>query len=127
MSDKTKTPQVQRIQAATPDGHGMEWGTNPAAALMAGSQRAFTHWFEAMVALSQEMTEFTQTRMREDMTAWSALAACRDPGEALECQKRFAATASKQYADEFAALSRLLVNATQGGLAAVDRRPPANA
>lgn len=120
MSDKAKaTP------GKTPNGHATDWAANPATALMAGGQRAFSQWFEAMVALSQEMAEFTQARMREDMTTWSALAACRDPGEALECQKRFAATASKQYADEFATLSRLMVNMAQTGFAAVDRRPPA--
>jgi len=47
-----------------------------------------------MNALSQEIAQFTQNRLQEDMAAWSTLASCNSPEDAFECQRRFAQQAT---------------------------------
>jgi hypothetical protein len=83
---------------------GMNYGD-----MLGGNQQAFGRWFQAMFALGQEITRFTQARLQEDMAAWSALAACRSPDEAMACQQRFAAKAAEQYTDEMSKLSQLMM------------------
>lgn len=80
-------------------------------ALMEGNQPAVARWMRAFVALAQEIPQFTQERLEEDVATWSALAACRTPGEALECQRRFAATATEQYYDQLTKLSQMTMRA----------------
>lgn len=116
MSDKARKPVQQEEQLAAPI-------ANPSAAMMENGQRAFSRWLEGLLALSQEMTQFTQGRLQEDMAAWSTLMGCHDASEALDHQRRFAATASQQYADAIAKLSRMMVHLAQEGFAAVQRAP----
>ena len=42
--------------------------------LLEANGRAFARWFNGMNALSQEIAQFTQNRLQEDMAAWSTAA-----------------------------------------------------
>jgi phasin family protein len=97
------------------------------AAMLEGNQHAMARWLQAVFALSQEITQFTQTRLQEDMAAWSTLAACRNPEEAMECQRRFAAKATEQYAEEIGKLSQMTMSMAGEGFAPSRQRPHANA
>ena len=83
----------------------------------------FTSWFRGVGILSGEMTRFMQDRVSEDMAAWSALAACKTPEEAIECQRRFAEKATARYAEEIATLSRLMLDLATEGLQSFCAKP----
>ncbi len=70
-----------------------------------------------MAAFAEEMTRFVQARWQADVEAWSKLATCRDPTEAFACQQRHAEKTFADYADEFAKLSRLMMDASAESLA----------
>lgn len=78
-------------------------------ALFEGNQRAYTRVLDGMFKISQEIAQFTQNRLQEDMAVWATLAACRDPGEAMDCQRRFAEKAAGQYGDEINKLSHMMM------------------
>jgi hypothetical protein len=86
------------------------------ATLFEGNQHAFTRWLAGMFALSQEITQFTQSRLQEDMAVWSMLATCSSPEQAVDCQRRFAAKLADQYSDEIAKLSRMMMSIAAEGL-----------
>ncbi|HZB92242.1 MAG TPA: phasin family protein [Stellaceae bacterium] len=79
---------------------------------MAAGEQVVEHWLHGMSALSQEIARFTQQRLQEDADTWMKLASCRSVEEAIACQQRFAETAMKQYLDEAARVSHLLVGMT---------------
>jgi len=84
--------------------------------LLEANQRAFAHWFHGMNALSQEIAQFTQNRLQEDMAAWSTLASCNSPEDAFECQRRFAQKATAGYAAEVTKLSQMMMSLASEGL-----------
>jgi len=100
------------------------WGA-ACTALMEGNQQMFARWMQAFIALSQEVAQFTQSRLSEDAAAWSALAACRNPEEAMECQRRIAAKATKQYYDEIGKLSQMMIRVAAEGVSPLQQRPNA--
>lgn len=71
-----------------------------------------------MAAFAEEMTRFVQARWQTEVEAWTKLATCRDPSEALACQQRHAEKTFADYADEFAKLSRLMMDASAESMAA---------
>jgi len=73
-------------------------------------------------ALSREIAQFTQVRLQEDMAAWSTLATCRSPEQAMDCQHRFVAKMSDQYSAEIAKLSRMMMNIAGQGLSFAQQR-----
>ena len=85
-------------------------------------QQAFARWFHGITTLSGELAQFIQARLQDDMAAWSALAACRTPEEALECQRRFAEEATRQYPEEITKLSQMMVKLAADGLGSFQRR-----
>jgi phasin family protein len=89
--------------------------------LVESNQRAFARWFQGMNALSQEIAQFTQSRLREDMAAWSTLASCNSPADALECQQRFAEKAIAGYVAEVTKLSQMMMSLASEGLASRQR------
>lgn len=119
MPDDTKTARRREAPAQTRD-----WAAT-SASLFEGNQQAFARWLHGMFALSQEITHFTQGRLQEDMAAWSALATCRSPEEAIDCQRRFAAKVTEQYADEIGKLSQMMVSIAAEGLTPPQQRPHA--
>ena len=97
-------------------------GTTPASGLtpgysliLAANQRAFARWLNGMNGLSQEIAQFTQSRLQEDMAAWSTLASCKNPQDAFECQRRFAEKATAGYLAEVAKLSTMMINLANEG------------
>ena len=101
MPDETKTAERRPPPEPKPE--------QPYAAFLEGNQQAFTRWFQASVGLFEEMARFKQVRMQEDMAAWSTLASCRSPEQAMECQRRYAAKAAEQYSEEMKRLSQLMM------------------
>jgi phasin family protein len=97
------------------------------AAMFEGNQNALARWLHALFALSQEITQFTQARLQEDVAAWSTLAACRNPEEAMECQRRFAAKATEQYAEEIGKLSQMTMSMVGEEVVPSRQRPHVNA
>lgn len=121
MADEAKTARRREAPAQIYDWAGTS------ASLLEGNQHAFARWLQGMFALSQEITQFTQGRLQEDMAAWSALATCRNPEEAMDCQRRFAAKTTEQYADEISKLSQMMVSLATESLAPAHQRPHAGA
>ena len=80
-------------------------------ALMLGNQQALARWMRVLVELTQEVAQFTQRRLHEDMAGWTALGACRKPEEFFECNRRLTAAAADQYSAEFRNLSELVTQA----------------
>jgi hypothetical protein len=89
--------------------------------LLESNQRAFARWFHGMNALSQEIAQFTQSRLQEDLAAWSTLASCDSPAAALECQRRFAEKATAGYVAEVTKLSQMMMSLASEGLASRPR------
>ncbi len=89
--------------------------------LFEANQRAFARWFQGMSTLSQEITQFTQSRLQEDMATWTTLASCKSPEDAFECQRRFAEKATSQYSEEITKLSRLMAGLAADGLVSLQR------
>jgi hypothetical protein len=92
------------------------------ATLFESNQHAFARWLSGMFALSQEITQFTQSRLQEDMAVWSTLATCSNPEQAVDCQRRFAAKMADQYSDEIAKLSRMMMSIAAEGLTSLPQR-----
>lgn len=90
-------------------------------ALFALNEQAFTSWVRGVSACAEEMGRFTQTRLHEDAAVWQVLAACRNPMEALECQRRYAEKAAGQYIEEANKLTELVINAANGGLSSLQK------
>lgn len=91
--------------------------------LFEGPQHAWARWLHGLFAVSQEITQFTQERLQEDMAGWAALATCHNPEEAIACQQRFAKKATTQYAEEINKLSQMMMNITGESLPVVQPRP----
>jgi hypothetical protein len=121
MPDDAKTARRREAPAQAHD-----WAAT-SASLLEGNQHAFARWLQGMFALSQEITQFTQGRLQEDMAAWSALATCRSPEEAMDCQRRFAARATEEYAYAAGKLSQMMVTIAAEGLTPPHQRPHAGA
>jgi hypothetical protein len=76
--------------------------------------RASEAILRSALALTQQMAEFAQARLREDVGVCARLAKCQNPSEAAECQREFAKTATAQYlghANKLATLMTELANA----------------
>jgi hypothetical protein len=67
-------------------------------------------------ALSQEIAQFTQSRLQEDMAAWSTLASCSSPEDAFACQRRLAENATAGYVTEVTKLSQMMMSLASEGL-----------
>ena len=82
----TETQQTPQRRASTAGTNGSELF----AALLEGNQHTYTRWLEGMSKISQEIVQFTQNRLQEDVSAWAVLASCHDPNDAMDCQRRIA-------------------------------------
>lgn len=81
------------------------------ASLLEANLEAVARWFNSVDAFSQEITRFTRNRLQEDMAVWTTMASCKSPEEAVECQRRFAETATAQYTEELTKLSQMVASA----------------
>jgi len=114
------TNHAKHTQPATETIPTIGWAPNYSFMLEA-NQRAFALWFDGMNALSQEIARFTQSRLQEDIAAWSTLASCNRPEDAFECQRRFAEKATAGYAAEVTKLSQVMMGLTSEGLESCQR------
>lgn len=80
------------------------------------NQRAFDSWIRGMGAVTEEITQFAQTRLREDMATLTELAACKDINQAFACQRKYADKMAADYIDEFSKLSGLTISVTSAAL-----------
>ena len=108
MPDEAKTTEVKPVERRQSRERKPEVG-HPYGAILEGNQQAFNRWLQGMFGIFEEISRFTQTRIQEDMAAWTALTSCRTPEEAMECQRRFAAKAAEQFTDEMSRLSQLMM------------------
>jgi hypothetical protein len=95
----------------------------PFAAFLEGNQDTYMRWLDGMFEISQEIAQFTQNRLQEDMAAWAALAACHDPKDTVDCQRRITETVAEQYAKEFGKLSHMMMTIMGESLSSFHERP----
>jgi hypothetical protein len=81
-------------------------------------QGAFDCWVRGISAFTEEVANFAQTRLKEDMSAWADLGKCKSAGEAFEFQSRFAQKTASEYFGEFSKMSRLAMNIANEAIAA---------
>ena len=74
---------------------------------------------KGMFAISEEMTRFAQTRLKVDAKNCEALSHCHSPSEALNCQQRFAETATAEYLEEANKLTALMTKIANAGFASL--------
>ena len=67
---------------------------------MQALMRASDAMLKGVMALSQEMTEFTNARLRQNVERSETLLRCSDPAEAFGLQCEFAHKATQHYLDE---------------------------
>ena len=103
-------------------------GWDPAS-LVDANQQALQSWARAIMALTEEMGQFAQSRFQEDMSIWGKLASCKDVGQAFECQRQFIQKATTDYIDEASKLSQLTVSMATDGFSTLQSaaRAPAKA
>ncbi len=87
--------------------------------LLAINERAFRSWARGISAFTEEMSRFTQARLREDTETWQVLVGCRNPMDALECQRRYAEKAAEQYLAEAGKLSEIAVSVANENLSSL--------
>ena len=86
--------------------------------LLAANQHALEAWARAVSALTDEVSQFVQARLREDMSTWTKLAACKDPSQAFECNSQYFQKATTDYFGEAGKLSRLTMNVASDSFSA---------
>ena len=74
---------------------------------------------KGMFAITQEMTQFAHSRLKEEARNCEALSHCHNPSEALSCQHRFAETATAEYLEEANKLTALLTKTANDGFASL--------
>ena len=74
---------------------------------------------KGMLVISQEMTQFAQTRLKEDAKNCETLSHCHSPSEALNCHQRFAETATAEYLEEANKLTALMTKIADDGFASL--------
>jgi hypothetical protein len=74
---------------------------------------------KGMFAISQEMTQFAQTRLKGEVKNCEALSHCHSPSEVLNCQQRFAEAATAEYLEEADKLTVLMTKIANDGFASL--------
>jgi hypothetical protein len=90
-------------------------------ALINGTQTAMARWMESLVQLSQEIARFTQTRWQEDIANWQTLATCNTPQQLIDCQQKYSAKVTEEYAEEISKLSQMIMTAAGQSFASVQQ------
>jgi Phasin protein len=110
MPDGPRTTTKTASQTAPKTASGVkEWGAN-FEPLFAMNRSAFEVWAHGMSRVSHEMAQFMQSRLLEDSVMWETLATCRDPADAIECQRRFGSKATTDYSEAAQKFSRLMMD-----------------
>jgi len=110
---------------------GADEGAGGWAPFLEANRLAIDHWtkvsdamVKGMFVVSQEITQFSQTRLKEDVKNCEALSRCHSPSEALDCQHRFAETATAQYLEEAHKLTGLMTSIASAGYAFLPHPEP---
>jgi hypothetical protein len=74
---------------------------------------------KGMSVISQEMTQFVQTRLKEDAKNCETLSHCHSPSEALDCHRRIAEAATAEYLEEANKLTVLMTKIANDGFASL--------
>ena len=89
---------------------------------VAFDQEGIERWTRGMSAFATEMTSFVQARLQTNMEAWTKLATCRSPSEALECQQHYAEKAMTDYLDAFSRLSQMTMGTATETVSALQKQ-----
>ncbi len=108
--------------------HGARSGHAPdPEALAAANEAQFNALLQAseamltgMAAIGQEMVQFAQTRLRENMTLSGAVMQCSDPNEAFRIECDYARSATQQYLDEAGKIMGLTADLSQRSWAPIE-------
>ena len=95
---------------------GMPIGWDPTS-LVSANQKALECWSRAVSALTEEVGQFMQARLQEDMGIWGKLTSCKDASQVFECQRQFVQKAATDYLDQANKLSRITMDLAGNGLA----------
>jgi phasin family protein len=71
---------------------------------------------KGMIAINQEVMNFTNQRMRADVEVGQSMARCTDPVAAFDLQCEFARSATEQYLAETTKLMQLATKMTMASL-----------
>ena len=108
---------ADRNKSSAPSGTFPAAGWNPSF-LIDANQQALKCWARAISTLTEELGQFAQARLQEDLGIWSKLTTCKDVSQVFECQRQFVQKATSDYIDEANKLSRLTMNIANEGLPA---------
>jgi hypothetical protein len=96
------------------------------AAVLEANRVALDRWtkvsdtmVKGMFAISEEMTQFAHTRLREDAKNCETLSYCHSPSEALNCHQRFAEATTAEYLEETNRLTALMTKIANDGFASL--------
>jgi Phasin protein. len=118
-----KAKEARRPFVGWPDANGWAGGWAP---VLEANRVALDRWtkvsdtmVKGMFAISQEMTQFAQTRLKEEAKNCEALSHCHNPSEALSCQHRFAEAATAEYLEEADKMTVLMTKIANDGFASL--------
>ena len=114
-------PKSKTSSAAAAAASGNAW-LEQFTGLFAFNEQAFASWARGVSAVAEEMGRFTQARWHEDAEIWQVLAACRNPLDAIECQRRYAEKAAGQYMEEANKLTQLVMDATNESFTSLQKK-----
>lgn len=109
MAERNKSSATPNMALAT--------GWDPSS-LFDANQQALKAWARAISTLTEEMGQFMQARLQEDLGIWGKLTTCKDVTQVFECQRQFVEKATADYVDEANKLSRLTMSMASEGLSA---------
>ena len=119
----------EKVAAGPFDGWpGADGWTGGWSAVLEANRVALDRWtkvsdtmVKGMFVISQEMTQFAHSRLREDAKNCETLSHCHSPSEALSCHQRFAEAATAEYLEEANKLTALMTKIANDGFASLQR------
>jgi hypothetical protein len=76
-------------------------------ALLNGHQQVLTQLLQTMQGISSELSQLAQMRLQLMLEAWSAMAACRNPEEVIDCGRRMTGRMIDHCSGEIVKLSQI--------------------
>jgi len=123
MANKAKASAPQGKGSLEPENWSERWGS-----MLQANRATLDYWatvsgsmMRGLFEMSQQMVQFAQVRLGEDVKVYETLCHCKDPGEALDCQKRFAEKATAQYLEQVNALNGLMTQISTESLSSMQR------
>jgi Phasin protein len=107
---------------------GADGWTRAWAAVLEANRVALDRWtkvsdtmVKGMFVISQEMTQFAYTRLKEDAENCKTLSHCHSSSEALSCHQRVAEATTAEYLEEANKLTVLMTKIANDGFASMQR------